>query len=304
VLRGVALAIGALAAAAFARPLGAQDFAAAAIETEPLAEDLHVLYGGQAAGNTLALFADGRALIVDTGVPETAPQLEAAVVKLGGPVTTAINTHWHFDHADGNKLFGPNGVRLIAHENSRAMLKKHNSINVVRTIIEQPAYPPAALPAITFPSELRYHFGGEEIELFHVAPAHTAGDTVVLFRRHNVVHTGDVFLTNAYPFVDFDAGGDLDGLIEFCRAVLARIDEQTTIVPGHGPLARRADLVAYVEMLTAVRIRVAALIADGASLEQVLAAQPTAEWDERFGDPATYFIDRAYASLRRARTNR
>lgn len=303
-LRRVALAIGALVAGALAWPAGAQEFAAAEIEIERIADDLHVLYGGQAAGNTLALFAGARALIIDTGVPETAPKLEAAIAKLGGTVATAINTHWHFDHADGNKLLGPNGVTLVAHENSRAMLTKHNSINVVRTIIEQPPYPDAALPVITFPNELRYHFGGEEVELLHVAAAHTAGDAVVFLRRHNVVHTGDVFLTSAYPFVDMDAGGDLDGLIEFNRAVLARIDEQTVIVPGHGRRARRADVTAYIEMLTAVRARLAALIADGASLEQVLAAKPTAEWDERYGNPATFFIDRAYASLRRASATR
>jgi glyoxylase-like metal-dependent hydrolase (beta-lactamase superfamily II) len=106
-----------------------------------------------------------------------------------------------------------------------------------------------------------------------------------------------VFLSAAYPFADVDNGGDFDGVIEFCRTVLERIDEDTVVVPGHGRTAAYADLERYVDMLETVRGRIAALIADGATLEQVVAAEPTKEWDERYGNPTTFFLDRAYKSL-------
>jgi cyclase len=119
----------------------------------------------------------------------------------------------------------------------------------------------------------------------------------VFLRGSNVVHTGDVFLSGAYPFADVDNGGDFDGVIEFCRGILERIDRDTIIVPGHGQKATYAELEAYIEMLVTVRGRVVQLIANGATLAQVVAAQPTKEWDAKYGNPTTFFLNRAYKSL-------
>ncbi len=273
----------------------------ATVTSEELQPGLHVLYGsggGQAAGNVLVLFGDDAALVVDTGYPQYVPLFRDEVARLGGgPITHAINTHWHDDHSEGNKVLGPDGTLIVAHANARTMLMRDNKINVVRTILDQPAFPPPALPVITFDDRIDVYFGGERLELVHVSPAHTAGDVVVILRDRNVVHTGDVFLSGAYPFADVDNGGDFDGVIEFCRAILGLIDRDTIIVPGHGRKATYADLERYVEMLVTVRGRIAALIADGATLAQVVAAQPTKEWDERYGNPTTFFLDRAYKSL-------
>jgi glyoxylase-like metal-dependent hydrolase (beta-lactamase superfamily II) len=275
----------------------------AAVTTEPLAPDLHVLYGtggGQVSGNVLALITAQGTLVVDTGYPVHVPKYREAIATLrGGPVTHAINTHWHDDHSEGNKLFGPDGALIVAHANAREMLTHDNKINVVRTILDQAAFPPAALPVVTFEDRIELYFGGERIELVHVAPAHTAGDVVVILRGHNVAHTGDVFLSAAYPFSDVDNGGDFDGEIAFVTQLLAELDRKTVIVPGHGAIATYDELVAYVEMLRTVRVRIAALIADGATLEQVVAAEPTKEWDAKYGNPRTYFLDRAYKSLTR-----
>jgi glyoxylase-like metal-dependent hydrolase (beta-lactamase superfamily II) len=194
-------------------------------------------------------------------------------------------------------VLGPDGALIVAHARSRERLTRDNQINVVRTILDQRAFPPAALPVVTFTDRMEVYFGEERLELVHAAPAHTAGDVAVILRTSNVVHMGDVFLSSAYPFADVDNGGDLVGIIEFCRDVLARIDGDTIVVPGHGATATYEDLERYIEMLVAVRARIAALIADGASLEQVVAAEPTKEWDERYGNPATFFLDRAYKSL-------
>jgi glyoxylase-like metal-dependent hydrolase (beta-lactamase superfamily II) len=247
----------------------------------------------------LVLFGDGRALVVDTGYPQFVPKYRDEIARLGGgAITHAINTHWHDDHSEGNKLLGPAGALIVAHANAREMLTRDNKINVVRTILDQPAFPPAALPVVTFEDRIELYFGGERIELVHVAPAHTAGDVVVILRNHNVVHTGDVFLSGAYPFSDVDNGGSFDGEIEFVSRLLTEFDRDTVIVPGHGRVARYDELVAYVEMLKVVRGRIAALVATGATLEQVVAAEPTKEWDAKYGNPRTYFLDRAYKSLR------
>jgi glyoxylase-like metal-dependent hydrolase (beta-lactamase superfamily II) len=273
----------------------------ATVTTQQLAPDLHVLFGaggGQVAGNVLVSLGEQGALVVDTGFPVFVPKYREAIAALGGGVITyAINTHWHDDHSEGNKILGPDRALLVAHANSREMLTRHNKINVVRTILDQPAFPAAALPVITFDDRIELYVNGERIELLHVSPAHTAGDTAVIFRRHNVVHMGDVFLSSAYPFADVDNGGDFDGVIEFCSRVLEEIDRDTIVVPGHGRVATYGDLAADIEMLKAIRGRIAALIADGATLAQVVAAQPTKEWDGKFGNPQTYFLDRAYKSL-------
>jgi len=274
----------------------------ATVTTEQLAPDLHILFGaggGQSSGNVLALLGTEGTLVVDTGYPQFVSKYREAVAALGGrPITRAVNTHWHDDHSEGNKILGPDRVLIVAHENSREMLTHDNKINVVRTILDQPAFPPAALPVVTFADRLELYFGGERIELLHVAPAHTAGDVVVILREHNVAHTGDVFLSSAYPFSDVDNGGSFDGEIEFVSRLLTELDRDTVIVPGHGRVARYDELVAYVEMLEAVRGRVTALIASGATLEQVVAAEPTKEWDAKYGNPATYFLDRTYMSLK------
>jgi cyclase len=186
---------------------------------------------------------------------------------------------------------------IVAHTNARDMLLHDNKINVVRTILDQPAFPPDALPMVTFDDRIELYFADERIELVHVAPAHTAGDVVVILREHNVAHTGDVFLPEAYPFSDVDNGGDFDGEIAFVSALLTELNRDTVIVPGHGRVARYDELVAYVEMLKIVRERIAALIADRATLEQVVAAEPTKEWDAKYGNPRTYFLDRAFKSL-------
>lgn len=271
------------------------------VTSERLADDLHVLYGaggGQSSGNVLAFFADEGTLVIDTGYPQFVAKYRDAIAGLNGqPITRAINTHWHDDHSEGNKILGPERVLIVAHANARRMLMQDNKINVVRTVLDQPAFPPAAWPAITFQDRLELYFGGERIELLHVAPAHTASDVVVILREHNVAHTGDVFLSSAYPFADVDNGGDFDGLIEFLTKLLTEIDRDTLLVPGHGKPARYDDLVAYVEMLKTVRTRVAQLIAGGATLAQVLAAEPTKEWDGKYGNPRTFFLDRVYKSL-------
>jgi cyclase len=267
------------------------------ITSQQVAEGLHVLFG--VGGNIAVSIGEQGVLMVDDQFPQMIPRIRDKVAELGGgEITFAVNTHWHFDHADGNQVLGPEGTWLVAHENSRRMMMQDNVINLVTRTIDQPAYPPEALPIITFDERMSFHFNGERIDLLHTGPAHTSGDVAVIFRGSNAVHLGDVYNAAGYPFIDADNGGSLEGFVELCQAVLDEIDADTTVIPGHGQVGTYADLEAYVGMLATIRDRIAALIEDGASLEQVIAAQPTAEWDDRQGNPAS-FINRSYTSMTR-----
>ena len=167
---------------------------------------------------------------------------------------------------------------------------------------EQKAYPEHALSDITFDRTMQFHINGETIELLHVGPAHTDGDTAVIFRGVNAVHLGDVFNNAGYPFIDADNGGDLAGMIAFCQAVHDAIDDDTKVIPGHGPVTDRAKLARYIEVLTIIQGRVQALIDDGKSLEEIMAVKPTADFDTEFQANAMMlpsFLSRVYASLMR-----
>ena len=274
------------------------DFDNAVIESQEVADGLHVLFGP--GGNVAASIGGDGVLIVDDQFPQVIPKIEAKIAELGGgAIDFAVNTHWHFDHADGNQALGPKGVWLVSQANSRAMTTGTHLIDLVARQYEQPPYPENARADITFDDRMQFHFNGERIDLLHFGPAHTTGDAAVIFRGANAVHLGDVFNNAGYPFIDAGNGGDMEGMIRFCSAVLAEIDAETTVIPGHGPVTDYQSLQDYTTMLSAVRDRIAKLIANGADLEAVLAAKPTAEFDERYGDPGL-LINRAFASLGRA----
>jgi glyoxylase-like metal-dependent hydrolase (beta-lactamase superfamily II) len=242
---------------------------------------------------------DTGTLIVDSQFPEMVPKYKATIGELGdGEIDFVINTHGHFDHADGNKVLGPDGAWIVAHENARRMMMKDIVVNLVSSKRDQPAYPPAAWPVGTYDRAMQLYFNGERVDLMNFGPAHTMGDTAVVFRSHNLVHLGDVYNNAGYPFIDVDNGGSLDGVIEFCSSVLKELDANSIVVPGHGPVAKSQDLADFVAMLTTIRDRMSGLIKSGATLEQVTAAKLTAEWDAKKGDP-TNFLNRAYTSLSR-----
>jgi cyclase len=267
-----------------------------AIRTEKIADGFYVLFG--VGGNIAVSIGPQGVLMVDDQFAEIAPKYQATIRELGGAdIDFAINTHWHVDHADGNHVLGPEGTWLVSQENSRKMMMKDNVLQFGDSRLEQTAYPPAALPVIAFDEHMRFHFNGERVDVAHFGPAHTAGDAAVFFRGRNVVHLGDV-LVGSYPIIDAANGGSLDGMIAFCEATLAQIDANTVVIPGHGSLAKRPDLVTYVTMLKTVRDRVKRLVDGGATLEQVLAAKVTNEWDEQRGNPTT-FLSGSYASFKR-----
>jgi glyoxylase-like metal-dependent hydrolase (beta-lactamase superfamily II) len=270
------------------------------IEAQRLSPRLYFLRG---SGGNMALFTGSEgAVLVDSEYAALAPKIRAAIAALTPrPVRFLINTHCHYDHWGANAAFERQGTLIIAQQNTRARLTGPQEIALFGT--HTPAALPEALPTVTFAEAMTLYLEGERIELVH-ASAHTDGDAIVYFRDANVVHTGDVLIVGSYPFIDEGAGGSIDGMIDATAAIIARTDARTRFIPGHGPLASYADVVAYHEMLATVRGRVADLIQAGDSVEQVVAARPTLQFDARYlgtflktPDP---WVERVDADLRRA----
>lgn len=278
--RNIHRALAVVAASALFAPAIAQAPAEARVETQRVTGDIYMLSGG---GGNIGLFvgSDGPVLIDDEFAP-VAPKVRAAVAAISDrPVRFLLNTHWHVDHAGGNEEFGRTGAIIVAQDAVRQRLstEQANPMSGRRT----PASPPVALPVITFGETLKLHLNGDDLEIVHLPAAHTDGDVVIRFRKANVVHTGDIFFNGMYPFIDGSSGGTLDGFIAAVDRTLAMTDENTRIIPGHGPLGTRRDLVEYRDMLVIVRDRIVKLVRAGRTQEQVIAAKPTAEFDAKWG---------------------
>lgn len=272
-------------------------FAETEITTEKVRGNVYVLFG--LGGNIGVSVGSQGVLIVDDQFPEMAAKVGDAIRDIGGgAVDFAINTHWHFDHAEGNLALGPGGTWLVSQANSRRMMLDDHVINLVAVKYKQKAYPKSALPVITYDDQMQFHFNDEQIDLMHFGPAHTTGDTAIIFRGSNAVHLGDVFNQSGYPFIDADNGGDLAGMIRFCQSVLETINEDTIVIPGHGPISNYQGLADYIAMLQHSHAAIKELIEQGKSMDEVLAAKPTAKYDAVFGDPGQ-FVNRSYTSIKR-----
>jgi len=219
---------------------------------------------------------------VDDELDTMSPKLVAALGQLSKqPVRFVLNTHWHGDHTGGNVTFGQSGAVILAHDNVRQRL---SAAELEQKAKEKPgAKPGAGLPVVTFAQDVTLHLNGDTVHVFHVPPAHTDGDVVVHFTKANVIHTGDLFLSRGYPFVDLGSGGSFEGFIGAADAILAVANASTRIIPGHGPVVGRAELATWRATLDTIRQRVRKLIAEGKTLEQAIAAKPTADLDAKAG---------------------
>jgi len=266
---------------ALSNQAGAQNARSASITTIPVATGIYMLMG-QGGNIGVSLGADGVLLIDDQFAPMN-EKIAAAIRDITDrPVKMVLNTHWHGDHTGGNEQFGEAGALIIAHDNVRKRMNSTQFSSFFRS--ETPPSPAAALPVITFDSEITLHINDMTIHAVHVVPAHTDGDSIISFREANVLHLGDTFFNGFYPFIDIDSGGSIRGMIEVVDRALPRINAETKIMPGHGPLADRKALVAYRDMLQAVADRIDTLIASGSTRQQVIDAKPTADYDAEWGD--------------------
>ncbi len=261
-------------------PAQAQDWDAVEIETTPLAPGLYMLTGR--GGNLAISIGDDGIFLVDDQYAPLTEQILAAIRELDdGPIRFVINTHWHGDHTGGNENMGEVGALIVAHDNVRRRMSVEQFIEAYDMRVE--ASPEAALPVVTFSEDVTFHLNGDEIHAFHIQHAHTDGDAAVMFRNSNVLHMGDVYFGGIYPFVDLSSGGSVDGIIAAVRNALNMIADDTQVVPGHGTLSRKQGLADYLEMLEDIRGRIAELVAAGKTRDEVIAAKPTAAWDDAWG---------------------
>jgi cyclase len=293
--------IGLLAALLLAGEAAAQrDFSAVEIRSEKVAEGLFMLTGS--GGNIgLSVCADGAFIVDDQYAPLSEKILAAIRGHTDAPVEFVLNTHFHGDHTGGNEAFAGFGARIVAHDNVRRRLK--DGLTRASGQVTPPS-PAGALPILTFSRDVTFHWNGGEIHVFHPGAAHTDGDAIVHFRALNAMHLGDLFFNKTYPFIDLEAGGDLNGYIAAKEKALALADGMTRIIPGHGPLASKADLQRSVDMLKQVRARVQALIDRGLDEDGVVAAEPladlNAEWSWAFINGET-MTRTAFRSLKKAK---
>jgi glyoxylase-like metal-dependent hydrolase (beta-lactamase superfamily II) len=285
-----------LAAPAFAQQ---QDFSAVEIQTLELASGLYMLVG---EGGNIALSTgpDGSVLVDTQYAPLNRKILAAVRAAGGGDVKYVINTHWHGDHTGGNEPLGSAGAVIIAHQNVLVRMSTEQFMAAFNQTV--PPSPDAARPVVTFPTRTTFHLNGHAVNVVHVPNAHTDGDSIVHFTTANVIHTGDTYMKDIYPFIDVSSNGSIDGFIASSAAVLARSDASTKIVPGHGALANKADLQRFHDMLVKVRGNIQTLIDQGRSEDEVVTAKPTAEFDAAWGtgfmNPEN-FTRFAYQSLKR-----
>ena len=286
-------------ALALAAPLQAQqqDFSKVEVKAEKVAEGVYVLTG--AGGNIGLSIGKSGSLVIDDQYAPLSDKILAAIKALTpDPVRFVVNTHWHGDHTGGNENLAKTGAFLVAHENVRKRMGSEQFIALFDSKV--PASPEAALPVVTFAEGVTFHWNGDEVRAYHVAPAHTDGDTVVQFVKADVVHMGDCFFNGNYPFIDTSSGGKVDGVVAAAERVLAGVSDKTRIIPRHGPVASKADLQAYRDTIKAVRDRVAKLKAEGKTKEAAVAAKPSAEFDAKWGQgfvKPDVFVGLVYDSL-------
>lgn len=280
-MRRIVIVLFVVAFAALA-PAAAQDvsFDAVQISTEKVAEGIYMLSGR--GGNMALCTGEDGAFLVDDQFAPLAPKIQEAIARATRkPLRFVVNTHWHPDHTGGNEAVGGAGAVIVAHENVRKRLGAEQFVEALD--MRTPPAPKAALPIITFTDSVSFHLNGERIDVRHMSPAHTDGDSIIHFRKADVLHLGDIFFNEAYPFIDLSSGGRVDGVIEAAREALDLAGDRTKIIPGHGALANRAALASYITVLTTVRDRVRELVKQGKSLDEVVAAQPTKDLDEKWG---------------------
>ena len=274
--------------------LAAQNFDTVQVRRTPVAGSVHVIEGS--GGNIGLMVGTDAVFVVDDQFAPLTPKILAAIREVTPqPVRFVVNTHWHFDHTGGNENMGRAGALIFAQENVRRRMSADQFIEALNR--KQPAAPPGALPVVTFTESIAFHLNGDSIVVFHVPPAHTDGDAMVMFAKANVLHTGDVFVSDRYPFVDRSSGGTIDGIIEGADRILAATNAQTKIIPGHGPLSDRARVKVYRDMLVVMRDRMKKEIAAKHSIEQVLGSKITADYDAQTSLNRERFLRILYQEL-------
>ncbi len=254
----------------------AQDTQEIQVTTQDLGKGAYVLFGE--GGNIGLSVGDDGILMIDDQWARMSEKILAALLELSDKKPRyVINTHWHPDHVGSNESMADNGAIIIAHESVRERMSTSQVIDAFKATVEPS--PDKALPKFTFSDTATFHFNEDEIAVIHVDPAHTDGDSIVYIRGANVLHMGDTFINGMLPFFDYSTGGHLGGAITALETGLRFADDDTDIIPGHGPMAKRADMQKTHDGLKAIHERLTALVAEGKSDEEIIASMPLEEID-------------------------
>lgn len=249
----------------------AQDFSAIEITTIPVRDNIYMLQGS--GGNIGVSIGDDGVIIIDDQFGPLTQKIEAAIAELSDkPVTFVMNSHFHYDHTDGNTNFGRAGAYIVAQDNARKRMESTQVLSGSGRV--QEAYEPAGLPKITFEDSMRFYFNDNAVDIVNTGNGHTDGDAQVFFRESNVIHTGDMYVRYGLPFTDRDNGGTTDGMIDALWNISALINDDTIIIPGHGALSNRADLLEFRDMLVVIRGRLVRAKVQGFSADEMLATGP------------------------------
>jgi glyoxylase-like metal-dependent hydrolase (beta-lactamase superfamily II) len=270
--------------------------ATAKVKAQSLRGNVTALIG--VGGNIAVLPGKDGKVLIDSGYATARPQLTEALAAISSdPITHLINTHWHFDHTDGNEWVHSVGATIIAHENCRTRLSTPQEIVAYKA--KFPPSPAGAIPTLVFKTDDTLKLNGATMTLRHYDPAHTDTDISIYFAEANVLHTGDTFWNPIYPFIDYSTGGNIDGMILANKRNLEIANAETIIIPGHGAVGTKAQLAEFHEMLATTRDNVAKLKKEGKSLDETVAAKPTAAFDEKFGGSrrAATFIGYVYQGV-------
>lgn len=263
--------------------------ATAKITVQTLRRNISVLLGP--GGNIAVLTGPDGKLLVDAEVITARPNVAAALASINAdPIKQLINTHWHFDHTGGNEWVHQTGASILAHENTRKWLSADTRVEGWGYTFR--AAPAGAIPTTVFQEEHTVHANGSTVALKRYAPAHTDSDISVHFTEADVLHTGDTLWNREYPFIDYSTGGSIDGQIRAAEANLAKVSATTIVIPGHGAVGGKPDLILFRDVLVEARDKVATLKKQGRTLEEVIAAKPTArfdaEWGQGFQSPKSF----------------
>jgi glyoxylase-like metal-dependent hydrolase (beta-lactamase superfamily II) len=272
-------------------------FGGAPMVAQKLTDSITLLSGP--GGNVVVLNGSDGKLMGDTFVQPAWPHLKDELEKIGNaPIKTAIDTHWHFDHSDNNASLRAAGATLVAHVNTKKRMSESHTLAVLNLAFGPS--PAEALPQETFAQTRKIAMNGETVSLVHVPPAHTDSDIYIHFEKGNVLQTGDVFFNGFYPYIDSGTGGSVSGMIAGAAKLLAVADNNTKIVPGHGPLGNKADLMKYHDMMTTVREHLQKMKSSGKTVQEAVAAKPLADLDSAWGKGlfnSDTFIQIAYPAL-------
>ncbi len=254
----------------------------AKIESTKLTDQIYMLTNGMAGNLGVFIGQDGTFLIDDQFAPVT-ENIIAEIMVLGGDIPRfVLNTHYHGDHTGGNENLGKAGTLIVSHDNVRDRLQGGSFIREFNILM--PPAAPEGLPIVTFSEDITFHLNGDTVQAIHVPHSHTDGDAIIHFIGANVIHAGDIIFNGFYPFIDVRHGGTIKGMIEGTKLILSLADDNTKIIPGHGPLTNRAELNDYLQMLETAYERLRKLKADGKTAQEAIEMKPLADLENEWGN--------------------